>query len=89
MVRQQTPKPDAQLPDAEAPVLDSHSVEVRHTPNITEVICVVHWSFGKLTTLKSENAFPTLVSEGMATAVEARKRRQIAKVILKPRNNFH
>ena len=39
MVRQQTPKPDAQLPDAEAPVLDSHSVEVTQIPK--------NWVFDK------------------------------------------
>ena len=55
LMKQQTPKPEAQFPDTVPPFL-VHSSFSKHNPLIEESIIVVHSSFGKVTTENKEKA---------------------------------
>ena len=55
MIEQQTPKPEAQLPEATPPSA-VHSSAVLQTPCDLVVEVVVHSLFGKVTTENNENA---------------------------------
>ena len=54
--KQQTPKPDAHVPDAVPPFVPQSSSE-KQTP-LTELVSVVHSSLGNATTEKMENNLP-------------------------------
>jgi len=56
---QQTPNPEAQFPSA-FPALLVHSVLEKHVPRTVweeDADAPVHWSFGNVTTLKSDRSF--------------------------------
>ena len=55
LMKQQTPKPEAQFPDTVPPFL-VHSSSPKQSPLIEESIIVVHSSFGKVTTENKEKA---------------------------------
>ena len=56
--KQQTPKPDAHVPDAVPPFVLQSSSE-KQTP-LTELVSVVHSSLGNATTEKRENNLPEI-----------------------------
>jgi len=84
-VRQQTPNPEAQFPEAEPPFLWSHSSAVTHSPFIS-LICVLHSEFGNETTEKRLKALPDFSPEGAAklVAIEAQTKMTPAHFILTP-----
>ena len=55
VVKQQTPKPEAQFPEA-VPPWSVHSSAVIHSPLIVGSMTVVHSSFGNVTTENKEKA---------------------------------
>ena len=55
VVKQQTPKPEAQFPEA-VPPWSVHSSDVMHSPLIVGSMVVVHSSLGNVTTENKENA---------------------------------
>jgi hypothetical protein len=80
---QQTPKPEAQFPDATAIVspLFEHSSAVTQIPDIAGVEIVVHSSLGNVTT---ENNPRTLPLGTAAADADATKKRQSVHFILEP-----
>ena len=66
VVKQQTPKPEAQFPEA-VPPWSVHSSAVIHSPLIVGSMTVVHSSFGKVTT---ENKLKASVSKKKSLLVQ-------------------
>merc|ERR1719333_501904 len=70
LLKQQTPNPEAQFPDAVASISPEfeHSSAVTQIPVMAGVIVVVHASFGNVTTEKREN--PLLSRAGKAVVTD-------------------
>jgi len=88
LLKQQTPKPEAQFPEA-VPDLSEHSCSVTQMPSMADDIAVVHWLLGNCTTEKSENPLPVLFSEGNAQAACNIKSRQVHLILSAMIEIFH